>query len=316
MMPDCQYAFRILGSPKGGKRHVIDAASALYAYAKCDTRCQLERESYTSAFLYGQDFRQHVKERGTTEAFDGVCWNSYLYFDIDREADLQAALFDTRKLCSSISRLYQVPPEAWELFFSGGKGFHAGLSTALWKPIPSRSFHLTARAMAETLARQAGVIIDTAIYAKVQPFRFPNSRHGKTGLYKRHLSYTELAEWTIESIIDAARKPHPFTIATTNTPCKRLRVVWSDSETASKPLQVHSRSPVSRLNRATLDFIQHGAASGERHTRLFSASANLAEFGCSAKLAHALLTEAATDSGLPPAEVRRLIECGVRKGGG
>lgn len=50
---------------------------------------------------------------------------------------------------------------------------------------------------------------------------------------------------------------------------------------------------------------------GDRHRLLFSAAANLAEFGCPPALAHELLTESALDSGLPPKEVRRQIDCGL-----
>jgi hypothetical protein len=70
-----------------------------------------------------------------------------------------------------------------------------------------------------------------------------------------------------------------------------------------------------RLNRATLDFIRDGADQGDRHRLLFSAAANLAELGCPAALAHALLTEAALDTGLPSADVRRQIDCGLNHAG-
>ena len=66
-----------------------------------------------------------------------------------------------------------------------------------------------------------------------------------------------------------------------------------------------------KLNRGTLAFIRDGAELGDRHRLLFSAAANLAEFGCPPELAHALLSEAALNSGLPPKEVRRQIECGL-----
>ncbi len=66
------------------------------------------------------------------------------------------------------------------------------------------------------------------------------------------------------------------------------------------------------LNRATLDFIRDGAGSGDRHRLLFSAAANLAEFGCPVGLAHELLREAALDSGLSPSETRRQIDCGLK----
>jgi len=66
-----------------------------------------------------------------------------------------------------------------------------------------------------------------------------------------------------------------------------------------------------KLNRATLEFIRDGATSGDRHRLLFSAAANLAEFGCSLELAEALLTESALDSGLTPSDVARQIRCGM-----
>src|SRR5262249_21916258 len=53
---------------------------------------------------------------------------------------------------------------------------------------------------------------------------------------------------------------------------------------------------------------------GERPRRLLRPAANLAEFGCPAALAHELLTEPGRDSGLPPADVRRQIECGLAHG--
>ena len=65
------------------------------------------------------------------------------------------------------------------------------------------------------------------------------------------------------------------------------------------------------LNHATLEFIREGAGTGDRHRLLFSAAANLAEFGCTPALAVALLEESALDSGLPPKDVRRGIECGL-----
>jgi hypothetical protein len=68
---------------------------------------------------------------------------------------------------------------------------------------------------------------------------------------------------------------------------------------------------VATLNRQTLEFIRNGAERGDRHRLLFSAAANLAEFDCPPALAHALLTEAGRDSGLPPKEVYRQIDCGL-----
>jgi hypothetical protein len=45
--------------------------------------------------------------------------------------------------------------------------------------------------------------------------------------------------------------------------------------------------------------------------RTFQAAANLGEFDCPPELAHALLTDAALDSGLTPGETSRQIESGL-----
>lgn len=72
---------------------------------------------------------------------------------------------------------------------------------------------------------------------------------------------------------------------------------------------------VARLNALTLAFIKEGALTGDRHRLLYSAACNLAEFGCPADLAFALLTGPARDSGLTPSDVRRQINCGLNDGG-
>ena len=87
----------------------------------------------------------------------------------------------------------------------------------------------------------------------------------------------------------------------------------AEHETAESAHRTYQQreSESAALNRRTLEFIRDGAEPGERHRLLFSAAANLSEFGCPPALTHALLTESALDSGLRPKEVRRQIECGL-----
>ena len=105
--------------------------------------------------------------------------------------------------------------------------------------------------------------------------------------------------------------------ASVSTRCDQAATDWQETveriehetEAARERRAAPDRS--ARLNRATLDFIRDGAGSGDRHRLLFSAAANLAEFGCPSELAHELLTDAALDSGLSPSETRRQIDCGL-----
>ena len=122
---------------------------------------------------------------------------------------------------------------------------------------------------------------------------------------------------SVERIQELAREPLAFDVPTVSTRCDQAATDWQEAarrveqETEAARDRRADPNRVSRLNRATLDFIRDGAGSGDRHRLLFSAAANLAEFGCPVELAHELLNEAALDSGLSPSETRRQIDCGL-----
>ena len=132
------------------------------------------------------------------------------------------------------------------------------------------------------------------------------------------LSLDELTRLSVERIQELAREPLAFDVPTVSTRCDQAAVDWQaavglvEREAEAARQRRATANGSARLNRATLDFIRVGAGSGDRHRLLFSAAANLAEFGCPNKLAHELLTEAALDSGLSPSEVRRQIDCGLK----
>jgi hypothetical protein len=303
-------------------RRPVDAGAALAAYAACDPQAKVEREAYLSAFVFGDDFRRHLKETGSSKGYDGPCWAPWLWFDIDGEGDLDAALRDARRLAAGILQRYPAMDEGdLLLFFSGSKGAHVGLPVT-WGPAPSVTFHRVARRLAEGLAAAAGASIDTGVYDKVRLFRAPNSRHPKTGLHKRRLTFDELMHLSADRVRQFAAAPEPFALPAVTAADVRAVADWQAAEAAvasEAEVKAQRRAAVAdgtpRLNRATLDFVRDGADQGDRHRLLFSAAANLAEFGCPPALAHALLTEAALDSGLPPADARRQIECGLAHAG-
>jgi hypothetical protein len=316
-----RFGFRVLGSATT-RRRLVDFDAAFAAYAECDDKAEVTREAYLSAFTFGEDFRRHLAQTGSTRDYAGPCWAPFLWFDLDSPDDLERALSDARRLAAGILQRYPVLDEGdLLLFYSGSKGAHVGLPIT-WGPAPSSTFNRTARRFAEALAAVAGVSIDTGVYDKVRLFRAPNSRHPKTGLHKRRLTLDELLHLDTARIRQLARAPEPFALPPVTAADPQaaadwqaaLRAVESEAEgKARRQRAVANGTP--RLNRPTLDFIRDGADQGDRHRLLFSAAANLAEFGCPPALAHALLTEAALDSGLPPAEARRQIECGLNHGG-
>ena len=191
-----------------------------------------------------------------------------------------------------------------------------GLPTSLWLPEPSTTFNKTARRMAELLAIMIGVQIDPSIYAKTQPLRAPNSRYPKSGLHKRRLTYDELNGLSLKGVIELARTPTPFDLPTPPAPCEQAKADWlqalADAEQTANVKASIQANGKPRLNRGTLGFIRNGADCGDRHRLLFSAAANLAEFGCLSALAHELLTPAALEAGLSPSDTQRQIECGLK----
>jgi hypothetical protein len=313
----CPFGFRIVGGCFESRR-LVDAAVAFSAYASCDDRAEINREGYLSAFWYGVEFRRHLAATNSTKGFNGVCWSPWLWFDIDRE-DIGQALHDARRLVAFLVDRYRLDDDALLTFFSGSKGFHVGVPTALWLPSPSVTFHATTRRLAEALAVRAGIVIDVGVYDRVRAFRAPNSRHPKTGLHKRRLTFDELLGLSADAILRLAEKPEAFDVPRLPPVNEQAATDWREAvenlERATEAKADRRAAGMSpRLNRKTRDLIANAEpiAVGDRHRLLFSAAANLAEFGCSMELAWALLSEAGLDSGLSPSEVRRQIECGLK----
>jgi hypothetical protein len=221
---------------------------------------------------------------------------------VDRN-DLEVALKDTRRLATAIKERYSEPL----IYYSGSKGFHVDLAVNFE---PSLIFNLVAKAFALAVAEPLAIEIDRRVFDKVRPFRAPNSRHVKSGRHKVRLTFDELA-LDLAAIQQLAEHPRPF------EPVYLFGEHAEDdwiAAIAEVEKQIASEAVTTldaRLNRRTLEFIRDGAKPGERANLLFSAAANLSEFGCPVALAHALLTESALDSGLPPQEVQRQIDCGL-----
>lgn len=310
------YGYRIKGDCRR-ERKPIEWLKAFDAYCQCDDQANVFAESYISAFTFGEAFRQHLERTGSTKGYNGECFAFWLWFDIDRERDIEAATNDARRLCAVLCERFKLDGDELLTFYSGSKGFHVGLPTSLWNPEPSLTFNQVARRFAETIAEQADVAIDTGVYDKVRAFRAPNSRHPKTGLHKRRLTFDELLHLSTDAIKTLATEPAPFDIPTAPALNSQAVTDWRHAaEQVGQRAEANKQrrlniNGTATLNRATLDFLRDGATAGDRHRLLFSAAANLAEFGCSFDLAWALLSEPALDSGLAPAEAKRQIECGL-----
>lgn len=327
-MNPMEYGFRVVG-PATKERCVTKWHTAFHAYAECDDRAQCDKESYLSAFTFGSDFADHLRHRRTVKGLpeSTPCFSPWLWWDIDRKGNVPKAQADAATLVVTLNREFAIDPDELLIFFSGSKGFHVGLSTDLFRCEPSAHFHHIAQQFCQTLAEKAGITIDLGIYDRVRIFRAPNSRHPATGLHKIQVGHDELMHVATDAILDRAKTPAIFEIPSASKCDWNLQNAWDQAikhvMNQSKAMAEYRATHKSaKLNRLTFEFIRGGAAPGGsgddvttgegRHRRLFSAAANLAEFGCPSELTHALLTEAGLDCGLTPADVRRQIDCGLK----
>lgn len=309
---DARFGFRVTGGT-AAERRLVDHAAAFAAHCAADPRAELARECYLSAFRFGADLRAHLATARTTRGFAGACWSPWLWFDVDRP-DPAVALADARRLVGFLLFRYsEFDDDDLLYFYSGAKGFHVGLPLA-HAPPPSAAFHRVCRTLAGRIAGDVGVTIDAGIYDRVRLLRAPNSTHPATRLHKRRLTHDELMGLSADRVRELSGGPCGFEGPAPAVVPVLLPDDWGEAERevgARVSAPAGSPAPRDRLTRATLDFIREGAIEGERHTRLFRAAANLREFAAPPRLVHALLTEVALDTGLPPAEVRRQIDCGI-----
>lgn len=155
--------------------------------------------------------------------------------------------------------------------------------------------------------------------------RAPNSRHPKTGLYKRWLPADKLDALTADDCMILAEKPQPFDLPGLEGSPDMLVAVWDaaaaavaaqDEAAAQRRADIAVGKASAKLNDLTRRLLAgEPMQQGERHKRIYSAAANLAELDVPLHAAHQLLTEAGRDSGLPPRDVFRAIENGHARAG-
>src|SRR4051812_25216826 len=117
--------FRIVGALTG-ERRLVDWQAAFSGHATLDHRIDFSLEGYHSVFTFDQDFREQLETTGSTKDFGGPCGADFVWFDIDREDNLEAARRDAARLALLLTARYQLNDDDLLIFFSGSKGFHIG----------------------------------------------------------------------------------------------------------------------------------------------------------------------------------------------
>jgi hypothetical protein len=91
--------FRVRG-PLYERRQLVEHAAAFRGYCALHEGINPAEEAYLSAFCYPPAFRRHLASTGSTRGYAGPCAAPVVWWDIDREGDLDRALADARRLAS------------------------------------------------------------------------------------------------------------------------------------------------------------------------------------------------------------------------
>lgn len=120
-------------------------------------------------------------------------------------------------------------------------------------------------------------------------------------------------------LLDLAGEPEPFDIPEPTTSSPTAVADWLDAAQSTERRRTERRAITKhsepKLSAHTRRFLRDGELEGDqRAVSTFRVAAELAELYLAhgiEPMVHALLEEAALDSGLPPSEVRRQIASGI-----
>jgi len=129
-----------------------------------------------------------------------------LDFDVGPEkklVNLAAAIEPVKLLVAHLDR-YMVP---YQLFFSGGRGFHVVIDFRVMDQPLAANNHLINHQVVKLIQAEVGEEIgyDPALYSQRRQFRIVNSRH-TSGRFKIPLLPDEL-DWPVERILELAEQP-------------------------------------------------------------------------------------------------------------
>lgn len=132
-----------------------------------------------------------------------------LPFDFDCATELERAYADVKTLVDYLVSTYEVGISSEEMmvYYSGNRGFHVTINHSVLEADPQVDLMKVYRIMAEMFYKSLHLqTLDRAVYTRRRAWRVPNTKHSKTGLYKRALTLSEFNSG-IGNIKELATKP-------------------------------------------------------------------------------------------------------------
>ena len=176
---------------------------------------------YATYFFYSDEVLSYMSAQAaeatpTIAGYEGAVWAPFLPIDLDH-SDLTPALDAARYLSAFFVERWEIDPDAFQVYFSGAKGFHLMLDTRLFgRVLPSKNlpliFDSMRRHFAGELPEELRETLDLGIKDRVRLLRLPNTVHEKSKLNKIILSLAELKHLRADEIRRRAGNIRPLVV--------------------------------------------------------------------------------------------------------
>lgn len=245
--------------------------------------------------------------RPSVAGYPGPCWAEFFPFDFDSEADPSLAVCDAARFVQFLEAQYRVPADVVRIYWSGNKGISLELSATLFGGF-EQSPHLAA-----VLKERARFLLtgyptgDLSIYEKLRLWRVPNTRHGKSGLFKVPITTKELFAGDLEAIRELARAPRHLA-GLEAAPQPQPLLVNLLTKASGATAAARGGTAVAPRPRGWVAPTLEHLSQGSRNVDLFAVACRLRSAGFTVDETVALLAPHAEHAGFPLDELAQL--CG------
>jgi len=186
---------------------------------------------YATYFLFSDELLTYMsaqEEVASVSGYEGKVAAPYLPVDLDHP-ELTPALLAARRLANFFIEEWRLDPAAWQVYFSGAKGFHIMLDSRLFGRVaPSKYlpalFDSLRRHLAQELPEVLRETVDLSIKDRMRLLRLPNTIHERSKLYKVIVSPDELSRLDAAQIRNLARRPRPLSVTDESGLASRVEV--------------------------------------------------------------------------------------------
>jgi len=304
---------------------------AFAAYCRAEPSRNLTKPTRVSAFQYGSELVAHMRSHGSEVGdFCSPAWARWLPVMFRGDDGSEVALERCRLFVTALVRL-DVPPAHVLVFTHGNGSLEVMAPAAYFGALPRPGYEFVAGYAALVVSDwscfcdgnpepvewrqytlpEGRMDIAPDLYRPLAEVAMPNTRIAGSDRYKVLISADELASLDHAQIADLAKQPRPFEPPPWLVlPYAHLTQVWkyAISVAICRGQTVDQITIGSRwITPATFDFIRCGAEPRECNDRLFQAAMNLLDFRCPLPLLEALLSPVALVSGMPVAQITRVL---------